>query len=797
MRSWSLPAEAAAFWAGLLTRPVAAQGRAPVWPFVAVTLFAFAAAIAASPRRAVGRSPLVAAGLITPDPPSVEVVTSVRTRAERSPAVGVSCALVGVFALGITWGAVHDARLGGSLLARLAPERIAAAGTLRTDPSSSPLGWFAVVDLSRVKAGTSVWSVRESAWVSGDDAPPTAVRGDRLSLSGVVLVPDDPGFADALRRKGIVAELRASEVERLGGSANAFVRATQVFRAFVGRSITRLFPPREAGLLLGLALGDDSRLDPSLARDFQATGLGHLLVVSGENVAMVLGPMLGLALALHLRRWPRFLVGLGTVVFFVVLTGAEPSVMRAGVMAGLTLLGVLLGRPRSAGSILAGAVLFLLVLDPWLVWSIGFQLSVAATAGMVALASPLADRMRFLPRSVALAAGTTLAAQFGVTPILLFHFHEVPGVTVLANLAAFPAVSPALLLGLLAAGLGLAWLPLGRVVAGAAMVPMRYLELVADRLGKAPVGWITGGGPMVLVAGIGLAVILASWLRTGRRPPRRAFAAAAFVLPLLVWSTAISAGPPSQLTIQFFDVGQGDGALIQTPEGANVLIDGGPEPDEVATDLAALGVKRLDVVVATHAHADHVIGLPAVLARFPAGLVLEPGCPVEGAPYQADLDRAIADEHVPVEYPRAGDVYSVGALRLDVLSPDRCWEGTNSDPNNDSIVLLVTYREDTVLMAGEPEVEAQQVMLEEGEPLRADVFKVPHHGAATSVPEFFEAVDAELSVIPVGQPNPYGHPAPETLRALQAAGTAIWRTDQHGDITVTFAPQGPTVESER
>jgi competence protein ComEC len=139
---------------------------------------------------------------------------------------------------------------------------------------------------------------------------------------------------------------------------------------------------------------------------------------------MVLGPVLGLALALRLSRVPRFLLAGGTVLFFVVLTGGEPSVMRAGVMAGLTLFGVLLGRPRSAASILAGAVLILLVVDPALVWSIGFQLSVAATAGMVALATPLAGKLRFLPRPVALAAGTSLAAQMGVTPILLFHFRQ-------------------------------------------------------------------------------------------------------------------------------------------------------------------------------------------------------------------------------------------------------------------------------------------------------------------------------------------------------------------------------------
>ena len=419
------------------------------------------------------------------------------------------------------------------------------------------------------------------------------------------------------------------------GPSDPFLRATQVFRAFVGRSIDRLFPPREAGLLLGLVLGDDSKLDAGLARDFHATGLGHLLVVSGENVAMVLGPVLGLAMLLKLTRWPRFALAIGVVGFFVVLTGAEPSVMRAGVMAALTLMGVLMGRPRSTGSILAGAVLFLLALDPWLVWAIGFQLSVAATGGMVVMATPLARRLRFLPAPVALAAGTTLAAQFGVTPILLFHFHEVPGVTVAANLAAFPAVSPALLLGIAASLLGLVLMPLGRFVAFLALLPMRYLELVADTLAKAPVAYVTSrGGPWVLVVGLAAFALAAWWLHAGRRLPRPALVAGVVLLPLVVWSSALSAGAPPGLTVRFFDVGQGDAALVTSPAGASVLVDGGPDEEQVATELAALGVKRLDVVVASHPHADHIIGLPTVLARVPVGLILDPGC--EHGGLQAD-----------------------------------------------------------------------------------------------------------------------------------------------------------------
>jgi competence protein ComEC len=507
---------------------------------------------------------------------------------------------------------------------------------------------------------------------------------------------------------------------------------------------------------MGLALGDDSRLDPS-SNAISGDRPLCLLVVSGGNVAMVLAPIVALVAALRLSRWPRFALGLGTVAFFVVLTGAEPSVMRAGVMAGLALTGILLGRPRSTGSILAGAVLVLLVMDPAVVWSVGFQLSVAATASMVALATPISERLRFLPGPLALATGATLSAQIGVTPLLLFYFHEVPISTVAANVLAFPAVAPALLLGLVGAMIGIVLRPVGDLVSLLALVPMRYLEAVADRLARAPIPWITGGGALTLALGLAVAALLPWWLRSGRRLPRTALIAVLALMPLLVWTNAISAGPPSALTVRFFDVGQGDSALLTSPGGVAILVDGGPEPAQVATELVALGVKRLDLVVASHPHADHVVGLPAVLARVPVGLLLEPGCR-DNSPEGTALEEAATSEQVEVRRPRAGDVLWVGDVRLEILSPDRCWTGTESDTNNDAIVVRASVGEDSVLFATEPEEPAQQVLLDEEVDLHADVLKVPHHGAATSTEPFFEAVDAQVAVVSVG-PNTYGHPA--------------------------------------
>jgi competence protein ComEC len=769
-------------WAGLLVRPsIGEAADARAWMISGAVLLV--AAVALAPRSPNGPGPLELAGVA----PARGLRDALAHRAPNAPSrslPALALAISAVFLLAVGWGSVHAHRVRGALVARLAPEAVVVEGSLRTDPNADRDRWSAVFDVRSVRWEDGSAGVRETVWLSGRDEPPAAVRADRLRVTGSLQVVEQGPFAEFLLRRGISAELDVSEADRLGRASFAPVRWAQGFRSLAGRSIVASFPAPEAGLLMGLALGDDSKLDPVLERDFRATGLSHLLVVSGENVVMVLAPVLALGAALRLSRWPRFTLGLASVAFFVVLTGAEPSVMRAGVMAGLALVGVLLGRPRSSGSILATAVVALLVLDPALVWSVGFQLSVAATAGMVALASPIADRIRFLPKPLALATGATLAAQAGVTPLLLFHFHEVPLSTVLANVLAFPAVAPSLLLGLLAASAGLVFEPLGRIVAGVALVPMRYLEAVADRLARAPVPWITGGGAPTLVLGMAAAVILAWWLRSGRRMPRKGLAAGLVLASLVVWTNAISAGPPSALTVRFFDVGQGDAALLTSPAGVAILVDGGPEPGQVATELAALGVKRLDVVVASHPHADHVVGLPAVLARFPVGLLLEPGCP-DRSPDQEALEEAALAEHVAIRNPRAGDVLVVGDVRLEVLSPDRCWSGTESDANNDAIVVRASLSEDSVLFATEPEEPAQQVLLDEGADLGADVLKVPHHGAATSLPEFFEAVDASVAVVSVG-PNTYGHPVPEVLGWIREVGTRVVRTDLAGTVTVTF-----------
>ncbi len=809
--AWLAPVAAGAFWAGILAAAGAGLRGGWAWAaLVAGCAMTSAAALLVVYSGPDGEPLLRGAGLLPPveaEGHRGRVLGAVRgvpapPGPRSSVAASLLLAVVGMSLLGAGWFSVRDSASGRSVLAGIGGY-VRAEGVMSTDPQIGPFGWSARARLERVASDAGAWRVHEPVWLQGRGPPPPVELGDRVRLSGAAGEIPTGDFGEYLRTQGIAATLRVSEVERTAPPANPLLRAANAVRNALRRAALELWPERRAGLFLGLALGDTSRLDPGLEEDFRATGLGHLLAVSGSNVAMFLGPILMVAGAARAGRRTRFVVGIGSVAFFALLTRAEPSVLRASVMAGLVLVGVFLGRARSTPAVMGTAILILLAFDPRLASALGFQLSVAATAGMVAFATPIADRIPG-PRAVAIATGATLGAQAAVTPLLLFRFHVVPTVALPANVLAFPAVAPAMLVGLAAAGLWLVWPPAGEALASVANMPMAYLSGVADRMATAPLPSLTSdGGLDAFVLGMAVLAWLAFRVHRARRPRtrdpgrRRGIAAAvvmAVALPALVWGRALRAGPPGSLEVVFFDVGQGDAALVRSPQGAAVLIDAGPEPDQVAAELAAEGVHRLDVVIATHAHADHVAGFPAVLARFPVGLMLEPGCGGESPAYE-DLVRALRDEEITPAHPRPGDAYRVADLRIDVLGPPACFRGTESDENNDSIVVRISAGPATVLFTGDVEEPAQLAILEAGVDVRAAVLKVPHHGGGTSMDEFLLEVHAALAVVSVGAGNDYGHPVESVLVTLRAAGAQVVRTDQAGEVVVRFGPDGPYVES--
>lgn len=612
--------------------------------------------------------------------------------------------------------------------------------------------------------------------------------GQRVSTTGR-LVPPDGGNLDA-------ALLSVTGAPALIGRPPRTQRAAGSLRAGLQRACAGL-PAPVRGLLPGLIDGDTTRLDPAVSDAFRATGMTHLVAVSGSNVAMIVGAILLAA------RWSRcgpvLTAVLCTVglVGFVILVRPTPSVLRAAAMGGIGLLALATGRTRAALPALAAVSTALLGYDPALATDIGFSLSVFATAGLLLIAPSWRDalRRRHFPRGLAEAIAVPAAAQVACSPLIAGISGTVSIVAVPANLLAIPAVPAATVLGVAAAVVSPLWPGGAAFLAWLASWPARWLLLVAQRGAVAPVAivaWPAGTWGALL-----LATLLGGALIAFRHRMVRVVAVVsvtAIVVGALPVRLISSGWPPPGVLLVACDVGQGDGLALPVGGGTGVVVDSGPEPTAIDGCLRRLGIHEVALLVFTHFHADHVGGIDGVLdGRRVDAIVTSPfQQPPEG--YRSVVTTA-ARHHIPVSVPTLGEVYTVGPLRLTVLGPVSRLDGTRSDPNNNSLIMMATEAGVRMLLTGDAEIEEQTQVLATVGPgaLRADVLKMPHHGSAYQDPAFLAAADPAAVLVSVGAANVYGLPSVPTLVRLAIAGARVLRTDLDGDLAAVRDNSGLAV----
>jgi competence protein ComEC len=621
--------------------------------------------------------------------------------------------------------------------------------------------------------------------LGGDPAWRSLLPGQRALVSGRLL----PSRGGDLR----AAALSTSDAPALLGSPGWAQRAAGVLRAGLRRACDPL-PDEPGGLLPGLVVGDTSRLDPAVEEDFRATGLTHLVAVSGANVAIVVG--LVLLLARWVRAGPRLSAAACGVALlgFVILARPSPSVVRAGAMGAIALLALASGRPRAAVPALGATVTVLVCHDPELAGHPGFALSVLATAGLLLLAPRWRDAMRArgVPPGAAEAVAVPAAAQVACGPVVAALSGTVSIVAVPANLLAVPAIAPATVLGVAAAAVSPVWPAAAEALAWLAGWPARWLVAVARYGADLPAGALPWPGGAC--GGLLLAVITVAALVAGRRPLVHRLAAVVAVavaigsLPVRLLATG---WPPAGWVFVACAVGQGDALVLPAGRGTAVVVDAGPEPAATDRCLRRLGVGRVAVLVLSHFHADHVGGTAGVFRGRTVGAVVTGGWP-EPATGRAIVTRAAAAARTPVGAVGAGWTYAAGDLRLVVLAPVHPVRGTRSDPNNNSLVVRATVGGVDVLLTGDAEGEQQRTMLEAAPAgtLRSPVLKLAHHGSGYQDPGFLDAVDPALVVVSVGADNRYGHPNRALLARLTRDGARVLRTDLSGDVAAVRTADG-------
>ena len=545
---------------------------------------------------------------------------------------------------------------------------------------------------------------------------PAVEPGDLVRLDGRPAAPPEGGYGDFLRRTGISGTLRSSGlsvVARVSSPAGVLERT----RRAAGDALARALPEPAAGLAAGILVGLRDRVDRDLAAAFTATGLSHVVAISGWNIALVAG-LVGALLAGRARRTRSGAI-LVAIVVYTILAGASASVVRAAAMAGVALLARESGRPGTASAALGWAVALLVLAVPASAADVGLQLSAAATAGLIAWSTPLTAaigrRAGWLPGWVREGLGVSLAAQAATLPIVLLAFGRLAPLSPLTNLVVVPLVplamaagtlallggalaaagAPALVatlagipgalvLGLLigivrvAAGLPLASVTLAPpVAAGAAVLlalalagfilrrraaaALRELGRWTGRAGGRGRAWTSRGaggmgeaggssgataggsarGPATPAHGAAAPRHLGG--RRGTAADRRAArlhraAGALAALAVAVLVVAAATRPDGRAHVVVLDVGQGDAILVTGPTGGRMLVDGGPDPDRLLVMLDARVPpwdRRIDLVVLTHPHEDHVAGLPLILERYEVERVVEPGMPGLSPGYEA------------------------------------------------------------------------------------------------------------------------------------------------------------------
>jgi competence protein ComEC len=595
---------------------------------------------------------------------------------------------------------------------------------------------------------------REGGWQAWQ-GPRLAVTGPGAAVAAGerVVVTGAASPAPFYTRSGPVAgHVEARTVERLGPAADPLFATGNVLRRRVLSGVAHFAPRPAAALLLGLLIGDDGGLSEADTEALRLSGLSHFVAVSGSNVALFLAAWWLASGPLGWGPRRRALLGLVGLAVFVVVTRWEPSVVRAAAMAALILIGRLAGVAVDGWAALGGSVTLLLLISGDLAGDPGFQLSVAATTGVLAGGGLWKGRR---PRWAWTALGATVCAQAAVAPLLLVHFGSLPLFAPATNVVAAPLVALATAAGGVGVLSGIA------PITGVALLAADGVLAVAGFARDLPqLSW----GGVALVAGVGGLTAV---------PRLRPLVALGGVLAVGA-ATILPAHLPARPEVVFLDVGQGDATLLWGPSGEVVLVDGGPDPAVLRRALLGRGVRRIDLLVASHDHADHLAGLEGITEWAAVGRVWHAD---QGAEALAALVVEMRAAGVPVEVPGPGWEAAIGAFRIDVLGPVRSYASSNDG----SLVLRVSAGGAIVLLPGDVEAIAQADL----GPVAADVVKVPHQGAVTSDPLWLAACGPGVAVISVG-PNDFGHPAPEVIAALEAAGAVVRRTDLEGDVVIAL-----------
>ena len=640
------------------------------------------------------------------------------------------------------------------------------------------------------------------------------------------------------RSRHICCRMSAKKAEITDRSADPLKAAAYSFRERAREALKQFCTEKDAGLLSAVLLGDKTQMDEEINDLYQKNGIAHLLAVSGLHVSLI-----GMGLYRLLRRlglgfgWAGVWSG-GLLFLYGTMTGFGPSVFRACLMLACSFAASYLGRTYDLLSAMSLAAICLSLENPFVIFTGAFQLSFGAVFAIGWAGKELSDGLE-CKKEWENALSVSLAIQLVTGPIVLYHFFEYPLYGIFLNFLVIPLMTYVVGAGIAGLLMGMAGISLlaaaagAGTLSGAAAAVGHLLELGAEgsmgtchyifalyemlcRLTKRlPGSSLILGRPesWKLAAYYGILAVLLLFLgsrgrkraETGERTKagemmekdREAAAKDRFMDRIKIWGCLSSLivfllyRSVSGLRIDFIDVGQGDGILLETKKQV-VLVDGGSTQlkklgeQRLEPLLKSRGIRKIDMAFVSHGDQDHISGLMWLLEEdtgIEIGRLFLP-LPGKGEEIYEKLESAAARKGVKTDYICTGDLIQSGKLSLSCLYPYS--DTLSSDRNGHSEVLLAEYGDFSMLLMGNLGTEGEAEIAEVwDEKKQVQILKAGHHGSSTSSSELFlDAVRPQIAVLSYGKDNSYGHPHPEVIERLEERGIASWATEEQGMITV-------------
>ena len=687
------------------------------------------------------------------------------------------------------------------------PDRtfVEAEGFVASEPERIKGDYRVVFDMRQLAVEDAVHAVSGKALIRFRAGTAVPAYRDWMRLQVQLYQPSQPRNPGAfdyrafLQRRGLDAlgtvRKQSQILAHREGADDWWARVILPVRGVIRGAIEQNLSGGPAGLLKGVLLGAKKAVPEEIKTAFAQTGVNHVLAVSGLHVGLIAGAVFFMLKMLGVSRGMTAGLTIFALVFYALITGLPPSVVRAATMGCVALLGIVGQRDIDGGNILGIAGLGLLIARPQDLFDVGFQLSFVATGGILVLYRPLRDLMPvergWCDTWIAGPLAVSVAAQVTTLPFVVSYFGLVSIVGLIANLIVVPLVGVGVGLGLLTVVGFVVWPPLATVLNAANWLVLSSAIGIAGWMARPDWAAFEVARPPWFVFGVYLSLVPLILPQV-----RRVCSAYCLILALVlanigVWKTILLSG--SALEVYFLDVGQGDAVFCRYPNGRTLLVDGGIRTHYtdmgervVLPFLKSQGVGHVDVVVGSHPDADHIGGLISVLEEVSVGHYLDSGQCVETFTGKRLLE-VVKAKGIAYHAVAAGDsLIGLGGL---VLHPTPEYV-SDSGPapegaNNGSVVIRIVHRGTTLLLTGDIERETDGDMARWGHRLRADVLKAAHHGSRTSSTRaFLDAVNPKVAAISCGVNNRFRHPSPEVIARFREMGIQIWRTDQAGAIAM-------------